>query len=110
MAVKPRRRPCRILRLNSADTALIAAATADSYLAPSYGWEALTLAARLTQAGTVEVYQRMRSSSSWMLTDQYVFAAAGVLRDTVQITDELVRVLFTNGGVAQSPEILATLV
>lgn len=109
MAVKPRKRPLRIFRRNSANALLGIGLTADSYNAPSYGWETLSLFMRLTQAGTLEVYQRMRSNSTYVMTDQYVLAAAGVVRDTVQITGEHVRVLFTNGGVAQRPEIVATL-
>ncbi len=109
MAVKPGKRPLRIFRRNALDAQLAIAGTADSFNAPSYGWEVVTLFMRLTQAGTLEVYQRLRSNSTYVLTDQYVFAAAGMLRDTVQVTGEHVRVLFTNGGVAQSPEILVGL-
>jgi hypothetical protein len=82
------------------------AGTVDSFGAPSYGWEVVTLFADLAQAGTVEVYQRLRGSSSWALTNQYVYAAAGILSDVVQVTGEQVRVLFTNGGVAQKPEMI----
>jgi len=109
MSVKPPKRPLRVFRRNADDTQMIAGATADSYNAPSYGWEVATLFMRLTQAGTLAVYQRLRGSSTYVLTDQYAFLAAGVLRDTVQVTGEHIRVLFTNGGVAQTPEILVGL-
>lgn len=109
MARVNQRRPMRIFRRNSADSAIAIAGTAESYVAPSYGWTSIPISMRLTQAGTLEIYQRQRSSSSWMLTDQFVYAAAGVLRTTVQVTDEQVRALFTNGGVQQTPEILVGL-
>jgi hypothetical protein len=96
----------RILRNNSASAQTGANATIDSFVAPSYGWTVVPILMTLTQAGTLEIYQRLRSNSSWSLTDQFILPAAGIVRTSVQITGEQVRALFTNGGVAQTPELL----
>ncbi len=106
MARVSQRRPMRILRNNSASSQTAIAGTIDSFGAPSYGWTVVTILMTLTQAGTLEIYQRLRSDSSWTLTDQFVYAGAGVLRTSVQITGEQARALFTNGAVAQTPQLL----
>jgi len=113
MPAKIARRPLRILRSDSLDVALNpfpgAGSTIDSVGAPCFGWQVLTLFSRHTQACTIQVFQRLRANSTFQVTDTWVYAGAGVLRAVVQLTGEHVRVLFTNGGVAQSPELICAM-
>lgn len=109
MPVQIHKRPLRILRRDSGDAAIAISGTLDSYTAPCFGWQVLTLFARLTQTGTIEVYQQLRGSSTFGLTDTWTLTGGGRLRTSVQVTGERIRVLFTNGGTAQSPELVATL-
>lgn len=103
------KRPYRFYRYDTTDGALGIAGVEDSGGAPSYGWETISIHMVLTQAGTLVVYQRLRASSTWAITNTFAYLAAGVLDTVIPVTAEMVKIIFTNGGVAQAPEILCGL-
>lgn len=105
MAVGELRRPLRFLRRDSTYANVGAGGTVTGG-APSYGRTVVTIYMSLAQAGTLVVYQRLRANSTFAAVGTYPLAAAGVVSTSVQITGEHVEVIFTNGGVAQKPELL----
>lgn len=104
------RRPLAFWRLDAAGSALGIGAAVNSGVAPAKGFEAMTVWMRLVQAGTLEIQQRLRASSTWVTTNTYALPGAGVVSDAVLRSGELVRAVFTNGGVAQTPELILELI
>lgn len=103
-------RPLAIWRRDSADSAIGASAAVNSGVAPAYGWGAISVFMRCPGgAGTLTIEQRLRRSSTWVTTDTFALGAAGVVSDVAVRTGELVRLVFTNGGTQQTPEILVGL-
>ena len=112
MPARTSRRPLRILRYDTTDNGgvpLAGGGLIDSFGAPCFGWQVLTIYLRVALASQIEVYQRLRANSAWALTDQWIFLGATTQRVVVRLTGEHVRVLFTNGVGPQTPELVCTL-
>lgn len=87
----------RVLR-NS--TLVAQAGSVSSNIAPSFGWEVANVFMRLPGAsgGTLVIQQKIRNSTTWITTDTFTLAAAGVISDVAIITAEHIRAVFTEGG------------
>jgi len=104
------RRQMRIFRRDALDLPLAGGGTAGTEVAPSYGFDEIRVFGRLPAGGgTLEVFQFLRANSTPVATNTIVLGAPGFMDASFPRTGELVAVSFTNGGVAQAPELLVTL-
>jgi len=104
------RDPLKIWRRDATHAPVAGAGTIDSGVAPGYGWNTITAVMRLPAgSGTLEIQQKLRTSSTWATTDTLSLAGPGAISGVANRTGELVRAVFTNGAAPQTPEILVGL-